>query len=178
MSERGGLTRRALIQRGVLGGILLACGGTTWLALRPTVRRPLPEIPLKLLTHAQYSVLLAVVERCVPDPISTEAERQSTVLRVDQTLALADRRTRTDFTQLLGLLDNALVGFILGGVSQPFTALRGTEQDDVLESWRKSRIAVRRTGYQALRRLVATHFYADPAAQAAIGYPGPPKGLQ
>lgn len=178
MNAPRGLSRRALIQRGVVGGILLACGGTTWLALRPTVRRPLPQAPLKVLTQAQYSVLLAVVERCVPDPISTEPERQSTVLRIDQTLAVADRRTRADVTQLLGLLDNALVGFVLDGTARPFTALRGTEQDEALESWRRSRLAVRRTGYQALRRLVTAHFYADPAAQAAIGYPGPPKGVQ
>lgn len=172
-----GLNRRALVQRGLMGGLLLAVGGSTWLALRPSAVAPLPDAPLKLLTVAQYSILLAVVERCVPQPISTLRERQVTVLRIDETLSRADRRTRADFTQLLGLLDNGLVGLLLDGNPTPFTHLDGTEQDAVLEDWRHSRLALRRTGFQALRRIATTHYYADPANQAAIGYPGPPQGV-
>ena len=172
-----GLTRRALIQRGLMGSLLLAVGGSTWLALRPGAVEPLPSTPLKLFTVAQYSVMLAVVERCVPEPISTLPERQATVVRIDETLSRADRRTRADFTQLLGLLNNGLVGLILDGNPTPFTHLEGTEQDAALEDWRMSRLALRRTGFQALRRIATTHFYAEPANQAAIGYPGPPQGV-
>jgi hypothetical protein len=113
----------------------------------------------------------------VPDPVSTLVQRQETAVRIDETLAGANHRTRSDFTQLLGLLDNALAGFLLDGNPTPFTHLGASEQEAVLEDWRTSRIGLRRTGYQALRRIIVTHYYADPANQAAIGYPGPPKGV-
>lgn len=173
-----GLSRRELVTRGLLGGLLLAAGGSTWLALRPSTLAPLPETPLRVLSPARYSVLISVIERCVPQPISTLRQRQETAVRIDETLSRADRRTRGDFVDLLGMLDNALVGFVLDGNPTPFTHLRGTAQDAVLEDWRTSRLALRRTGYQALRRMATTHFYADPANQAAIGYPGPPRGVQ
>ena len=172
-----GTTRRGLLKRGLLGGLLLAAGGATWLGLRPSALAPLPEQPLTVFTPAQYSVLMAVIGRCVPDPVSTLGQRQETALRIDATLAGANERTRADFTQLLGLLDNALAGFVLDGNPTPFTHLDATGQEAVLEAWRISRIGVRRTGYQALRRIIVTHFYADPANQLALGYPGPPKGV-
>jgi hypothetical protein len=170
-------TRRGLLKRGLLGALLLAAGGSTWLALRPSALLPLPEAPLRLFTPAQYSILMAVIGRCVPDPVSTHQQRQETALRIDTTLAGADHRTRSDFTQLLGLLDNALAGLLLDANPTPFTHLAATDQEAVLEDWRTSRIGLRRAGYQALRRIVVTHYYADPANQIAIGYPGPPKGV-
>ncbi len=170
-------TRRGLLKRGLLGGLLLAAGGSTWLALRPSALAPLPAQPLELLTPAQYSILMAVIGRCVPDPVSTLLQRQETALRIDATLAGANDRTRSDFTQLLGLLDNALAGLLLDGNPTPFTHLDATAQEAVLEDWRTSRIGLRRAGYQALRRIIVAHYYADPANQAAIGYPGPPKGV-
>jgi hypothetical protein len=172
------LDRRTLLKRGLWGGVLLAAGGSTWLALRPSARVDLPPEPLHVLSAAHFAILLAVVTRCVPPPASTPATCRDTVVRLDTTLARADARTRKDVLQLLGLLDNALAGFLLDGEATPFSRLEAAAQDAVLEGWRRSRIALRRTGYQALRRLATTHFYADPASWAGIGYPGPPRGLR
>ncbi|MCK6569977.1 hypothetical protein L6V77_02590 [Myxococcota bacterium] len=172
------LDRRTVLVRGLWGGLLLAAGGSTFLALRPSARVELPPEPLHALSPAHFAILLAVVTRCVPPPASTPATCRDTVVRLDTTLAQADARTRNDLLRLLGLLDNALAGFLLDGESTPFSRLDAAAQDAVLERWRLSRFALRRTGYQALRRLAATHFYADPAAQRAIGYPGPPVGVQ
>ena len=172
-----GATRREVIQRGLIGGILLLLGGASALALRRGPEAEPPEMPLLALSLAEYSVMLAVVGRMVPDPISTEAERVNTTLRLDATLALADMRTQRDLSRLLGLLESGLAGLILDGQSQPFTARSPAEQEETLEAWRQSSIALRRSGYQALRRLITTHYYASPSAQTAIGYPGPPRGL-
>ena len=40
-----------------------------------------------------------------------------------------------------------------------------------------SRLAVRRTGYQALKRLACAMYYASPEVYGSVGYPGPPVEL-
>ena len=44
----------------------------------------------------------------------------------------------------------------------------------MLAEWRDSRIAVRRTGYAALRTLVIAAYYQSPSIWPAVGYGGPP----
>jgi hypothetical protein len=38
-------------------------------------------------------------------------------------------------------------------------------------------MAVRRTGFQALKRLSAAVYYGSPETYASVGYPGPPYDL-
>ena len=40
--------------------------------------------------------------------------------------------------------------------------------------WAGSRVAVFRSGYQAMKRLACACYYAAPEAWLATGYPGPP----
>jgi choline dehydrogenase-like flavoprotein len=51
--------------------------------------------------------------------------------------------------------------------------MQPARQDAWLRGWETSRIPARRTIFQALRRLVLSTFYADPASYAGIGYRGP-----
>jgi hypothetical protein len=51
------------------------------------------------------------------------------------------------------------------------------EQDRHLASWARSRLAVKRTGFQALKRLTGAVYFSSPATWASIGYPGPPYDL-
>ncbi len=78
---------------------------------------------------------------------------------------------------LLGLFENALPGLLFDGAFFPFTRLSPESQDAVLEHWRDSRLALRRTGYNALRRICLAVAYGDESAWAAMGYPPPPTGL-
>ena len=80
---------------------------------------------------------------------------------------------QAELKQLLGLFENALAGFVFGGRTEPFTALDAAAQDRVLEEWRDSRVALRRTGYNALRTLVLAGYYQSPLTWKPIGYPGP-----
>jgi hypothetical protein len=51
------------------------------------------------------------------------------------------------------------------------------DQDAHLRSWETSRLAVKRTGFQAMKRLCCAVYYSDPRTYASVGYPGPPVDL-
>jgi hypothetical protein len=72
------------------------------------------------------------------------------------------------------VLESALAGMIFDGRTKPFTRLSPEAQDAVLAHWRDSRLLVRRTGYQVLRKLTCAAHYAQPTSWASVGYPGPP----
>ena len=65
-------------------------------------------------------------------------------------------------------------GSLLDGRTRPFTQLDAAGQDATLDGWRRSRISVRRTAFQALHGLCMGSYYASPETYAAVGYPGPP----
>ena len=90
-------------------------------------------------------------------------------------MALAPPEARADFGKLLLLFENALAGLVFDGRARPFTRLPPEAQDQVLAHWRDSRLAVRRSGYAALRKLTQAAWYAAPEAWPDVGYPGPPQ---
>jgi len=56
----------------------------------------------------------------------------------------------------------------------PFTRLEADEMDARLNAWRTSRLALLRSGYQALKRLAQATYYSSPEVYPLVGYPGPP----
>lgn len=170
-----GLSRRSLIKRGLLGGALLAVGGAGFLALRRGATVALPADGLLVFTPAQFAVLDAVVRRMVRPRQGWPGVDQVRAARAaDRIAARVEPSAQKELQQLLGLFENGLAGFIFGGRTRPFTRLDGAEQDAVLAEWRDSRIAVRRSGYAALRTLVLAGYYQSPAVWPAMGYGGPP----
>lgn len=174
-----GLTRRALLKRGLFGGALLGLGGgLSWLATRGGRVPILPSEGLLSLEASGYAVLEALAERMVPAHAGSPSPSELRIaLRADRALALADPSAQREVRQLLGLLESALAGFAFHGVTRPFTCLTATEQDRVLDGWRYSALTVKRTGYQALRTLVIAAYYSAPATWRALGYPGPGAGF-
>jgi hypothetical protein len=63
---------------------------------------------------------------------------------------------------------------------RPFTALDGPAQDRVIEDLLGSRMDVKRDLYKGLKSLVMLASYAQPAARALVGHPGPfdPDGIR
>ncbi len=166
-----GPTRRQLLKRGIFGGILLALGGGTLVALRrPRLRRV--SAPLHVLDASEYSIFAAVAERVVGAEAGSAGA--DVAARADAVLALAEPGAVKDFRRLLRLFDNGLSGILTGTGLSPFTASSPSAQDGRLAAWERSRIALFRTGYQAMKRLAAACYYADPGTWEAIGYPGPP----
>ena len=170
--------RRGFLKKGLLGGALLAAGGgSAWLATRKTRVRPGLR-PLAVFDAAQLTVLLAVADRVIPDhPGFPRPAEVGLPARVDAVAAMADPATQGELRRLVTLFESGFGG-LLDLSPRLFTECDGAAQDRRLRGWMDSRLALRRTGFKALKRLVAAAYYGSPATWKAVGYPGPPVGAQ
>ena len=169
-----GQKRRGFLKKGLVGGALLALGGVGALGLRRGPPRDLPRDGLKVLDAQEYAVLAALAARMVPDrPGFPTVEELGTAAAADAVLQKVDTSAQAEVKQLLRLFENAVTNALFGGRTRPFTALLPPAQDEVLREWRDSRLALRRTGYQALRGLLLAAYYGDSRTWSAVAYPGP-----
>ncbi len=168
--------RRGFLKKGLVGAALLAVGGGTWLVTRRT--RPAPALgggPLRALSPEEATVVLAIADRLVPERSGFPRPLEVGVPRkVDAMIALAHPATQKEVRQLLRLFENALTALLFDGQFRPFTASSPRGQDDWLRRWARSRITLRRSGFQALKKLVYAAYFGSPETWEAIGYPGPP----
>jgi len=183
-------TRRGLLKKTLGGAALLAAAGAVPVALRKTRLRE-PRGPLRFFSPDEYSVFAAVADRVlahgeadVPPELATvrrpaapSAEDLDVAGKADAFLAPIDEASAKDLKRLLALFDNALFSAVTGGPPRPFTRMTADEQDAHLRRWATSRLAVRRTGFQALKRLASAIYYSSPLTYASVGYPGPPYEL-
>ena len=174
-------TRRGLIQKTLGGAALLAVAGSVPVALRRTRLRELPkDRPLQFFSPAEYSIWAAVADRVLaeekPSGVPTPAQLD-VAARADAFLAPLPETDRKDLKQLLALFDNALFSVLQGGPPRTFTAMSDAEQDAHLRRWQTSRLAIQRTGFQAMKRLCCALYFSAPETFPAAGYPGPPYEL-
>jgi len=168
--------RRDFLQKGLLGGLILAVGGGTWLFTRRTRAQRALEGPFQVLSPEEATVMLAVANRLVPERVGFPRPLDVGVPRkVDAILAMAHPATQKEARQLVRLFENALTGLAFEGQLRTFTSSSPEEQDERLRGWAMSRITLRRTGYRALKRLVYAAYYASPETWPVIGYAGPPQ---
>jgi hypothetical protein len=176
--ERAGLDRRRFLRRGLFGGALLVFGGTLPFVFRSTLRGNGPRGPLRLLSADEYAVLAAVAARIVPgdgaDGRWPRAEALDCAGKIDALMATVHPDVGNDFRRLLRLCESGFVGTFTAGSPRPFTRASVSEQDARLEAWRRSRLGILRSGYQALKRLADAVYYSSPEIYPLIGYPGPP----
>jgi hypothetical protein len=172
-------SRRRLLQRGLLGGALLLVGGALPLALRSTLVRRRPRGTLRLLRSEEHAIFAAVAARLAPGdgagPRWPTADALDCAGKVDVLMATTNPEVGAEFRRLLRLFESALFGLALTGTPTPFTRLDPAAQDVRLEAWRGSRMALLRSGYQALKRLAHATYYSSPEVYALVGYPGPPE---
>jgi hypothetical protein len=187
-------TRRGLLKKTIGGAVLLGAAAAVPVALRKTKLREAPG-GLKFFDAAEYSIWSAVAARVlareptattaleakqtgsVPRPAAPGLDQIDIALKADAFLAPLPPGDAKDLKQLLLLFDNALFSFVLGGPAKPFTQMTAEQQDAHLHNWQTSRLAVRRTGFQAMKRLCAAIYFGDPSTFASVGYPGPPYEL-
>ena len=166
-------TRRTFLVVGAAGAAALALGGFG-LALQGTVMRE-PSQMLLALSPREFSILAAIADRISPGgeglPTASEA---GVAEKLDELLYKLDPTVTVELSQLLRLIENALVGLAFDGRVRVFTALSPEEQDRVLEGWRTSRFPLRRAGFKALCGLCNAVYWATPSTYAHTGYPGPP----
>ena len=166
-------SRRSFLKKGLLGSSVLLLGGSLGLALFPSKRVGIPTSPLFVCDAKSFQVLIAFAARVIPP--GGDAVRVAHA--VDSLLRYAPIETQADLNKFLGLFENALPGFLLDQRVLPFTRLSPESQDAVLENWRSSKLALRRTGYQSFRKLCLGAHYAFEANWPSIGYPAPPAGI-
>jgi len=165
-------SRRSFLRKGLIGGALLALGGVG-LAVYPSKEVGVATAPLEALEPRAFQVLVALASRIVT---ATGSNPVAIAHSADRTLSYALPETQEAINKLLGLFENALPGLLFDGRLQPFTRLSAQSQDAVLESWRTSRIELRRTGYQALRKLVLAAHYIEESSWGPLAY-SPPRGF-
>ena len=177
-AEQSELNRRRFLRRGLFGGTLLVFAGSLPFVFRTTRRGSAPRGPLRLLSADEYAVLAAVAARIVPgdgvDAGWPRAEALDCAGKIDALMATVHPEVGNDFRRLLRLGESGFVGTFTAGSPRPFTRATPAEQDARLEAWRRSRLALLRSGYQALKRLCEAVYYSSPEIYALIGYPGPP----
>ncbi|BDG10324.1 gluconate 2-dehydrogenase subunit 3 family protein [Anaeromyxobacter paludicola] len=168
-------SRRSFIKKGLLGAALLAAGGGVWLGTRRTHPEPALKGPFQVLTDAEATVILAIADRLVPPRRGFPRPLDVGVPgKVDAIAAMAHPAVQREIRQLIGLFESPLTGAFLDGLPGTFTGASPEAQDRRLHDWATSRLAVRRTGFRALKKLVYAAYYASPQTYPAVGYPGPP----
>jgi len=88
---------------------------------------------------------------------------------------------RASFRQLLHAFDSRGLNLLLGGTLFRFSSASPARREAYLRGWRDSRLGLKRTGFQAVKRLTTSLYYAAPGPRdspnpnwRSIGYPGPP----
>ncbi len=164
------LDRRRFLKRGLVGGGLLVLAGTLPFALRSTLRRR-PRGELRLLSADEYAVFAAAAARLAPGdgagPRWPTAEALDCAGKIDALMA----RVHPDVGKRLQAPAAPLREQPARRASSPARrgrspARRPAEQDARLEAWRRSRVAVLRSGYQALKRLAHATYYSSPEVYA------------
>src|SRR5262249_30086291 len=159
------VNRRRFLKRGLLGGGLLIAAGTLPFAFRTTLVSRRPRRELRLLTLEEFSVLAAVAARLRPRDGAPAAWPSAAPVhsagKVDALLATVHPDAGNDFRRLLRLFESGFVGTFMAASPRPFTRATPAEQDARLEAWRRSRLTVMRSGYQALKRLTCAAYYAS-----------------
>jgi hypothetical protein len=176
--------RRSFLKKGLAGAALLFVGGAVPIAFRSGIYPGTTRGPLRLFTLREHAIFAAIAARIVPgddaggsSPTSAAwplAETLDCAGKADALMALAHPSVGAELRQLLNLFESGLSGLITNLRPTPFTRLSPAEMDQRLEAWRHSRLALLRSGYQALKRLAHATYYSSPEVYARVGYPGPP----
>ncbi len=141
------------------------------------------------LSTRQRAVLAAICDTLLPaldhadDPgrfFATGALAAGTPARVEKLIAtLRSPHDQARLRLLLTLLDNAAANFAQGQGFRAFTAMDPAARETTLRSWAHSRVALKRAGFQALKRLCHVAYFCWPPTPdghpvwRATGYPGP-----
>ena len=158
------------------GGLLALLGAGGFLFARRTRMVPLPAEPLQYFTPAEFSIFTALAETIIQVPEGQPTVHDLGIAKIaDGVMAANPVDAQKDFKRVLGLLDNALAGFLLTGATAPFSQLTVEGRERVLRIWQNHRVGVLRSGFVACKRIVVSCYYADDRTWRGVGYAGPPE---
>src|SRR5712692_605812 len=137
----------------------------------------------------EHELLQLICNTFVPSLESADQSefylRKASDIGVDGELArIIESDLRHEFRQqirrMLRYFENPVFNAVLHQKSKRFSQLSDDERESYLSSWANSKIPLRRTGFQALKRLILFLNYSLPDSKGfnlnweAIGYHGPP----
>lgn len=125
------------------------------------------------LSTVQRVALDALCRRIVPAAYMGDTDRVKLAAAVENRLAAGDRALFHKFALLLTVFDHPVAGLPFVAGARRFSALSSAKQDEQLRRWELSRFGLRRTIFQAFRRLIVSTYYTLPIAHAEIGFLGP-----
>jgi len=136
----------------------------------------LPPVPkdLQYFDPHEYRVVRAIAGRMV-GPASGGAPDEGEIDvagRADVFLSTADPEIRDQIHQLLTVFNAPFFTFLFDFRFSSFLNMSPQDKDSYLEDWMKSILALRRTGFQALKRLCMSMYYTDSRSWKEIGYEG------
>ncbi|WP_174874223.1 hypothetical protein [Vogesella oryzae] len=162
------LSRRQLLQTGLLGGLTLALAGRL---------AEVPAAPGFAANVADRQLIMALAPGMLgPLPAGGAAQVAGNVLKAIDGLPLA---VQAELRQLFDLLHNPLARRLLAGVAAPWPEAGEQAINAFLQRWRYSRFSLLRSAYQALHCLLGAGWYGAAASWPAIDYrlPAMMKGL-
>jgi hypothetical protein len=165
-------SRRSFLKVGLLGTFALAAAGGLYRLTRA------PELPLAFaMDDEARSVLTAIVPAMLKDAVSTPADLNAAITRINDAIIGLPLSAQKEIQDLFALLALGPSRRLLAGIPDDW---RQAKQEDVvafLQNWRVSRIALFQGAYLGLHDLVTGSWYSHESTWAAIGYPGPIKEL-
>lgn len=162
------MDRRTLLKSTVFGAVALAGAG---LVATVTGRDPVADRE-RVLRAVAPAILAGAM---AADGPARAADLERALAGTRQAVGLLPPAVRADLDQLFGLLAAAPTRIALAGVRETWESVSPERAAEFLAHWRDHRVTLFRAGYQALRDLVLSAWYADAANWAGIGYPGPPE---
>lgn len=162
------ITRRQFVWFAVVGAAGAAAARVT---LRP---RPVHLAPpgLRVLDETDWAVLRAVCEAFLPPGVRDDTGVLTEVVaRADRYLAQLPPALQRRRSTLLRAVEHGPVVFTREAIR--CSAMSIDQRTAYLATWAESRLAVRRTGFAALKHLAMLGYYTRESAWPAIGYSGP-----
>lgn len=132
-----------------------------------------PSRPGAFFSPAEQEILTQVTERMVDSdaPGAPRVRDTATIATIDALCASLDPSITAPLPTLLRVVDYAPFVFDLHFTR--FTRMTPAEQDASLAGWMRSRFALRRQAFLALRNLALLGYYSQDETWPMIGYAGP-----
>lgn len=172
-----GPSRRALLKRGLFGGLLLGAGGLfAWQTSGYIVPAEVAA-RLEVLSGKEWLILRAAAARILrddPEPGELAAptpDELGVADWIDGWLSRQSGRIQSDVKLLLNALEHSPP--LLELVPSRFTRADDAARDRILAGWMRSRLAVRKQGFHALKGLCLMGYFRHPSSWPMIGYGGP-----
>lgn len=137
----------------------------------PVLLRP-SEI-MSSFSAPQRSTLESLCRRIIPAAFEHSDPSFDLPALVEARLVAGDSDLRGKFATLLTVFGSRSCTFVFTGRLARFENLPTDIQDKTLRRWELSAIGIRRTIFQAFRKVILSTYYASPESHAAIGFRGP-----